>query len=61
MQLIAHATMFEFAAGIVVFLAGMCVGPCLAYLIFKKKAAAISSSVLNAPHDSPRGRPGASN
>jgi hypothetical protein len=37
MQLIAHATMFEFAAGIVVFLAGMCVGPLLAYVISNRK------------------------
>jgi hypothetical protein len=33
MQIIAHATTFEFAAGIVVFLAGMCVGPWLAYVM----------------------------
>ena len=33
MQLIAHATTFEFAAGIVVFLAGMCVGPWIAYVM----------------------------
>jgi hypothetical protein len=37
MQLIAHVTMFEFAAGIVVFLAGMCLGPWLAHLILIRK------------------------
>ena len=37
MQLIAHATTFEFAAGIVVFVAGMCVGPWLAYVLFIRK------------------------
>jgi len=54
MQLIAHAATFEFAAGIVVFLAGMCVGPWLAYFILRKKALAVSSSVSDAPGDSPR-------
>ena len=49
MHLIAHATTFELAARIVVFLAGMCVGPWLAYIILKKtKAPAISSSVSGA-------------
>ena len=33
MEIVAHATTFEFATGIVVFLAGMCVGPILAYLL----------------------------
>jgi hypothetical protein len=33
MQLLAHATTFEFAVGIVIFLAGMCVGPWLAYVM----------------------------
>jgi hypothetical protein len=37
MQLIAHATTFEFTAGLVVFLAGMCVGTCLAYVMSTRK------------------------
>jgi hypothetical protein len=37
MQLIAHATTLEFAAGMVVFLAGMCVGPWLAYVLSNRK------------------------
>ncbi len=37
MQLIAHATTFEFAAGIAVFLAGMCIGPWIAYVISVRK------------------------
>jgi hypothetical protein len=37
MQPIAHVTTLEFAAGIVVLLIGMCVGPWLAHLIFVRK------------------------
>ena len=37
MQLIAHATAFEFAAGIIVFLAGLCVRPRLAYVLLIRK------------------------
>jgi hypothetical protein len=37
MQLIAHATMLEFAAGIVAFLTGMCVGPLLAFFLLIRK------------------------
>lgn len=37
MQILAHATTFEFAAAIVVFLAGMCVGPWLAYVMSIRK------------------------
>jgi hypothetical protein len=37
MQLIAHATSFEFAAGIVVFLAGICVGPWITYVMSTRK------------------------
>jgi hypothetical protein len=39
MQLIAHATTFELAVRIVVFLAGMCVGPWLAYFMLIRKGA----------------------
>jgi hypothetical protein len=33
MQLIAHATQYEFAMSVLMFLAGVCVGPWLAYII----------------------------
>jgi hypothetical protein len=39
MELLAHATMMEVAAGIVVFLAGMCVGPLLAHQIYVRSRA----------------------
>jgi hypothetical protein len=37
MQLLAHATTFEFAAGIIVFLAGMCAGPWVVHIISTRK------------------------
>ena len=45
MQLIAHATTFEFAAAIVVFLAGMCVGPWLAYVTSVRKGKNVRDSI----------------
>jgi hypothetical protein len=34
MQLLAHATPYEFATGIVIFLAGVCAGPWLVQFVY---------------------------
>jgi hypothetical protein len=45
MQLMAHATTFEYAAGIVLFLAGMCVGPWLVYVLSTRKGKDVRDSI----------------